>query len=74
MTQKIRIPMTTIPGLIIIYPKDIVNITGRKERTARDMLSRLRKHLGKQQKDLITFEEFCTFYKLDPATIKPFLK
>jgi hypothetical protein len=66
--------MQTIPNRIIIYPKDIVNITGHKERTARLILSRIRKHLGKQPRDPITIDEYCTYHNLNPETMKPFLR
>jgi hypothetical protein len=65
--------MQGIPPRIVIYTKDVMNITGRKERTARRLLSLIRKHYSKKQNDFITVEEFCQFTGLKEEKIYPFL-
>jgi hypothetical protein len=38
-----------IPNRIVIYAKDISNITGRKERTARKMIAQIRKNTRRKK-------------------------
>lgn len=66
--------MKTLPNRIIIYTKDVINITGKKERTARNLLASIRKANGKDRGDLVTIEEFCAFTGLKPETVSTFLK
>jgi hypothetical protein len=44
---------------IVIYAKDITNITGKKERTARMITSQIRCKYNKKSGDFITIYEFC---------------
>jgi hypothetical protein len=66
--------MQGIPPRIVIYAKDIMNITGRKERTARKLLSEIRKRNGKKPNDFVTVEEFCLFTGIREEKIYPFLQ
>lgn len=66
--------MKTIPTRIIIYPKDIVNITGRRDRTARKLLQKIRQALGKQTHEFITIKEFCLFTGINEELVKDFLQ
>jgi hypothetical protein len=66
--------MKTLPNRIIVYTKDVVNITGKKERTARNLLARIRKANNKSKTDLVTIEEFCAFTRLRPEHVITFLK
>jgi hypothetical protein len=65
--------MKTIPPRIIIYAKDIMNITGRQERTARRLISRIRKHFHKEKRDFITIDEFCSFTGVKKEYVREFL-
>jgi len=65
--------MNPIPNRIVIYPKDVMNITGRRERTARKLMARIRQHYKKQKGAFISLEEFCTFTGLKPEHVTPFL-
>lgn len=65
--------MQGIPPRIVIYAKDVMNITGRKERTARKLLSQIRKQHQKKPTDFITVEEFCQYTGLKEEKIWPFL-
>jgi hypothetical protein len=65
--------MQGIPPRIVIYTKDVMNITGRKERTARKLLSDIRKQYQKKNTDFVTVEEFCHFTGLKEEKIYPFL-
>jgi hypothetical protein len=62
-----------IPNRIVIYAKDISNITGRKERTARKMIAQIRKKYKKKKGDLISVKEFCEFTGLEESEVFPFL-
>lgn len=62
-----------LPKRIVIYAKDIENITGRKERTARRILQKIRENNGKSKDEFITITEFCEFTGLKPEQVMPFL-
>jgi len=63
----------TIPNRIVIYAKDIMNITGRKERAARKLLARIRKKYKKKKGDLVSIDEFCEFTSLKKECVREFL-
>lgn len=65
--------MQGIPPRIVIYAKDVMNITGRKERTARKLLSQIRKRHQKKPTEFITVEEFCSYTGIKEEKIWPFL-
>ena len=48
-----------VPKRICIYAKDVERITGRKERTARKLMSEIREKLGKRKGDFISVQEFA---------------
>ena len=55
---------------IVIYAKDVENITGRKERTARKILQSIREKLGKEKWEFITIREFCQHTGIHEADVK----
>jgi hypothetical protein len=63
----------TIPNRIVIYAKDIMNITGRKERAARKLMAKIRSKYNKETGSFITVYEFCEFtgLKQENVTIFP---
>jgi hypothetical protein len=63
----------TIPNRIVIYAKDVMNITGRKERAARKLLARIRKKYKKKKGEFISVEEFCDFTGLKEEKVSQFL-
>lgn len=65
--------MKTIPNRMVIYPKDVMNITGHRERTARKLLTRIRKKLNKEKNAFISLEEFCNFTGLKPDHVTQYL-
>lgn len=65
--------MNTIPNRIVIYAKDIMNITGRRERTAHKLLARIRKKYKKPKGSFVSLDEFCDFTGLKPEKVHPFL-
>ena len=58
---------------LIIYPKDIMRITGYSYRYARKLMQRMRKHLDKSSNHVISVDEFCEFMGLNPDEVKPML-
>lgn len=63
-----------IPNRIVIYIRDIQNITGRSENGARTLMERIKKAKGKTPSQLITLAEFCEYSGLDEEEVKLFLK
>lgn len=57
-----------------IYTKDVVILTGRSERQSRYLLEKIKSHYKKEQHQLITVEEFCTYVGFDPEKVRPYLK
>ena len=63
----------TIPNRIVIYAKDIMNITGRKERAARKLLAKIKKKYKKKKGEFISIDEFCEFTSLKKESVREFL-
>jgi len=55
---------------IIIYPKDVEQLTGRSARTSRQIIYNLKKKLGKSKNSFITIDEFANHFGIDPKTIR----
>lgn len=62
-----------VPNHIVIYAKDVMNITGLRERAARALLARLRKKYRKKKGEFVTIYEFCQFTGLMVEQVRPFL-
>ncbi|MBX9852692.1 MAG: hypothetical protein K2X86_13180 [Cytophagaceae bacterium] len=62
-----------VPKRICIYPKDVQNITGRKEKTARRLLNKIKNKLGKSKEGFITVQEFCQFTGIPEDEVTGFL-
>lgn len=63
-----------IPRRIVVYAKDIMNITGRKERTANKLLCAIRAHYKKPPGSFVSIQEFCRYTGLAEEAVAPFLK
>ena len=59
---------------IVIYAKDVENITGRKERTARKILQSIREKLGKEKSDFVTIREFCEYTGIMESDVKYYIR
>ena len=59
---------------LVIYPKDVILITGRSERSARRMLQAIRKKTRKKKDAFISLEEFCAYTGLKEEEVMEFLK
>jgi len=67
-------PLKTMPVRIIIYSKDVQNITGKMPRTARKMLQDIRLAFGKANHEMVTVKEFCGYTGIDEELVKDFLQ
>ena len=65
--------MAHLPNRIVIYTKDVMNITGMKERAARNLMARIRRKLNKPEGAFICLHEFCAFTGLAPEHVQQFL-
>ncbi len=55
---------------LCIYPKDIVKITGKSERYARNLIQKIKEKLNKEEHQFITVEEFCAYAGFEPEKVK----
>ncbi|XOV67538.1 MAG: hypothetical protein ACFHU9_18140 [Fluviicola sp.] len=55
---------------VVIYPKDIMIITGKSERYSRYLIQRIKKHLKKDDHQLVSITEFCDYMGLDRVEIE----
>lgn len=58
---------------LVIYPKDIQRVTGRGEGHARRILRMIKKKLGKERHQFVTYDEFCEFSGLRKEDIDKYL-
>ncbi len=69
-----KITNNPIPARVVLYPKDVENITGRRGSTARKLIQKIREALGKSKDEFITIKEFSYFTGIDEELIKDFLQ
>jgi hypothetical protein len=65
--------MSPLPNRIVVYAKDIMNITGRRERAARKLLASIRRRYKKRRGTFVSIEEFCTYTGLKAEHVSAFL-
>ena len=65
--------MLPVPARIVIYTKDIENITGRRPRTAQAILQKIRKYYKKGKSEFVTIHEFCEFMRMKEELVREFL-
>jgi len=58
---------------MIIYSKDVEKITGKSGRSARKIMSDIRRKFGKSKYQLISVGEFCTYMSLPEAEVHDYL-
>ena len=58
---------------VVIYPKDIMIITGKSERYSRYLIQRIKKHLGKEDHQVVSIGEFCEYMGLEEDEISSIL-
>lgn len=62
-----------MPKRIVVYAKDVENITGRKPRTARKLLEEIRKKFGKSKDQFVTVREFSCYTGIEEDLVREFL-
>ncbi|MFT6923850.1 MAG: hypothetical protein ACJA1C_002870 [Crocinitomicaceae bacterium] len=55
---------------VVIYPKDIMIITGKSERYSRYLIQRIKKHLNKEDHQIVSIKEFCSYMGLDKDEVE----
>lgn len=55
---------------VVIYPKDIMQITGKSERYSREILRKIKALHNKQKHQLVSLQEFCDFIGLNVEEIE----
>ena len=55
---------------VVIYPKDIMIITGKSERYSRYLIQRIKKHLNKEDHQLLSITEFCFYMGLEKGEVE----
>jgi hypothetical protein len=65
--------MKTINKRVIIYPKDVVRITGKSYRQSLRILQDLKKSLNKPSNQLVNIKEFCDYSGLKIEQVEPFI-
>jgi len=65
---------TRMPLRVVIYPKDVENITGLGDRAARKLVQKIKTGLGKSKPMFITVQEFSLCTGIPEELIKDFLK
>lgn len=63
-----------LPTRVVLYTRDVENITGRRGRTARKLIQKIRDALGKSKDEFITIKEFSFFTGIEEDLIKDFLQ
>ena len=59
---------------VVVYPKDIMVVTGKSERHSRTLLKRMKTHFKKEEYQYITITEFCAYMGLDEVLISEMIK
>lgn len=59
---------------ICIYPKDVQVVTGKSERWGREIIKKIKTQFSKQDHQLVTIDEFCTYLGLDSSSVRQLLR
>ena len=59
---------------VAIYPKDVQLITGRGESYARHVIRCIKKSLGKEKHQLVTYQEFCEYMGIPIVDLESYLR
>lgn len=59
---------------VVIYPKDIMIVTGRSERYSRNLLNKIKVTFNKAKHQPLTIDEFCQYMGFDSSKIVAQLK
>jgi hypothetical protein len=59
---------------IVVYAKDVSNITSLSPRTAWNLLAKIRKQYNKQKGQFVTLDEFCEYTGIKKEHVKIYFK
>jgi len=59
---------------VVIYPKDVMILTGKSERSSRDLLKKIKLKLNKEEHHFISIQEFCDYLGLKYNDVSNVLK
>jgi hypothetical protein len=62
-----------VPKRLVIYTKDIQNMFGKSERSARILMQKLKRMFGKSQWQYISVSEFCEYTGLSEEEVRDYL-
>ena len=55
---------------LVIETKDVQVITGKNEKTCRNMIQLCKDAMGKARHQLVTIKEFCSYFGLNYSEVK----
>ena len=58
---------------LCIYPKDVQVVTGRSERYGRSLIRQIKKKFSKENHQLVTIDEFCSYTGLCVNSVRQVL-
>lgn len=59
---------------ICITTTDVMFVTGKSDRQARNIINDIKEHLGKAKHQVVTIKEFCDYMGITEEEVKPFIK
>ena len=59
---------------ICIYPKDVQLITGKSERWGREKKKKIKEKFNKEDHQLVTIDELCSYLGIEPDVIRKLLR
>jgi hypothetical protein len=66
--------MEKMPPRLIVYAKDIENITGLGRRSAQRIMRKIRDYFSKKDGELVTVPEVCAYFNLKEELVWGYLK
>jgi hypothetical protein len=63
-----------VPDRMVVYIRDIRNITGKSRSSAQRMLQHVRIEHNKLPRELVSIQEFCATYGLNFEDVKDYFK
>jgi hypothetical protein len=62
------------PRRLVVYPKDVEDITGRSPQTARRLIAAIKRALGKTRDQFVTIRDFCLYYGMQEDLVVQFIR
>lgn len=66
--------MNTVPNRVVLYTKDVSNITGLRPRAARKLLALIRQKQQKARTAFITVADFSSYTGIGEDLVQAFLR